>query len=70
MTVTDFEKIFNKWRKIMKDEKYVCLAGSFMFREHKMEDNKERENYQWVFEAIKTKKGCDSDLYNCAKSKN
>jgi len=66
MTVTEFEKIFNKWQNIMKGEKYVCLAGSFMFREHKIEYGKEREEYQWIFEALKTEKGCDSDLYSCS----
>ena len=68
LTVTDFEKRFNKWRNLMKGEKYICLAGSFMFRERKIEDGKEKEIYQWVFEAMKTKSGCDSYLYNCIET--
>lgn len=65
MTVTDFERIFNKWRAIMKNEKYVCLAGSFISREQTTLHNKNIEKSRWVFEALKTKKGCDSDLYSC-----
>lgn len=68
LTVTDFEKKFNRWRKLMHKEQYVCLAGSFMFREHKIDNGKEREIYQWNFEALKTKSGCDSYLYSCIEN--
>ncbi len=64
-SVADFEKRFNKWRKIMKGEKYVCLAGDFVNFEHKKENGIERDVYNWIFEKIKTKKGCDSYLHSC-----
>jgi len=65
LSITDFEKRFNKWQKIMKDEKYVCLAGDFVNYEHKNENGIERDVYGWIFEKIKTKKGCDSYLHSC-----
>jgi hypothetical protein len=63
--VMEFEKRFNKWQKIMKNEKYICLAGSFMFRENEVENGKVRERYAWVFEKMKTKQGCDSYFDSC-----
>jgi hypothetical protein len=54
------EEIFHKWQKLMKNEKFVCLAGSLGRTEEKMSNNKRYITYFWVFEKIKTKKGCDS----------
>jgi len=64
-SIVDFEKRFNKWRKIMKGEKYVCLAGNFVNHEHKHVNGIERDVYGWIFEKIKTQKGCDSYLHSC-----
>lgn len=63
--VMDFEKRFNKWQKIMKNENHVCLAGSFTSLEHELENAKVREIYQWTFEKMKTKRGCDSYFDSC-----
>ncbi len=68
LAVKDFQKRFNLWRKIMKDQKYVCLAGEFSDRERKVENNTFNEIYSWTFEKIKTKKGCDSYFYSCHPS--
>ncbi|MHB1947984.1 MAG: hypothetical protein ACYCQI_07715 [Gammaproteobacteria bacterium] len=65
LSIIDFEKRFNKWRDIMNGEKYVCLAGDFINYEHKNENGIDRDVYGWIFEKIKTKKGCDSYLYSC-----
>ena len=65
LSITDFERRFNKWREIMKREKYVCLAGDFVNYEHKNENGIDMDIYSWLFEKIKTKKGCDSYLYSC-----
>jgi len=54
------EERFNRWLKLMKGEKYVCLAGRFGFREEKVTLGKKQQVYVWVFERMKTKKGCDS----------
>jgi hypothetical protein len=63
--VMDFEKRFNKWQKIMKNAKYVCVAGSFTRLEHKLEDSRVRAIYHWTFEKMKTPNGCDSYFGSC-----
>jgi hypothetical protein len=64
-SVVDFEKRFDKWQRIMRGAKYVCLAGEFVNYEHKNENGMERDVYGWIFEKIKTKMGCDSYFYSC-----
>jgi hypothetical protein len=59
-TVSGYEKRFDLWIKLMKGEKYVCLAGRFINRKDKVEHGKKHHIYSWVFEKLKTKKGCDS----------
>lgn len=61
-SVTDYEKKFNLWRKLMKNEKFVCLAGAFSDRERERLNGKIKETYNWIFERIKTKRGCDCYL--------
>lgn len=51
-----YEYRFKLWLKLMKNQKYVCLAGNFVNREEKANSVITR----WIFEKIKTKKGCDS----------
>ena len=58
--ISSYEEKFNLWIKLMKGEKYVCLAGSFIYREDRVVRGQEQQIYSWVFEKIKTKKGCDS----------
>lgn len=62
--VKDFQKQFNSWRKLMKNEKYVCLAGSFISRSQSMENGIKRDVSGWTFERLKTKKGCVAYLNN------
>ena len=54
------QRIFNLWHKLMKGEKYVCLAGSFDKIEQKIQNGEAQEIYSWTFDKIKTKKDCDS----------
>lgn len=56
--VKDFQKQFNSWRKLMKGEKYVCLAGSFISRSQSTENGINQDVSSWTFERLKTKKGC------------
>lgn len=60
LVIDDEEIIFKKWQKLMKNEKYVCLAGSMGRAEKKIKKNKLHIKYAWIFEKIKTLKGCDS----------
>lgn len=41
------------------------MAGDFINYEHKNENGIDIDIYGWLFEKIKTKKGCDSYLYSC-----
>ncbi|MDP1614812.1 MAG: hypothetical protein Q8L68_03355 [Methylococcales bacterium] len=62
--VDEEEEIFHRWQKLMKNEKYVCLAGSIGRAEEKITNNKRSITYFWIFERIKTKKGCDAYFQN------
>lgn len=59
-TVGEFQKDFNRWRKLMKGEKYVCLGGHFVDYEKTKDHGVAVETYGWIFDKIKTKKGCYS----------
>lgn len=60
-----YEKEFHTWHKLMRGEKYVCLAGSFDDKKQKIENGKTILVYSWTFDKIKTKKGCDGYWNNC-----
>lgn len=55
-----FEKKFRLWHKLMLNQKYICIAGSFDSKEETVENGTLREVYFWTFDKIKTKKGSDS----------
>lgn len=55
-----YEKSFNLWIKLMKGEKYVCLAGNFIDSEDRTLHGQKQKIYSWVFDKVKTKKGSDS----------
>lgn len=56
--VKDFQKEFTHWRNLMKGEKYVCIAGHFLDHSETIKNGAKRETYGWIFERLKTKKGC------------
>lgn len=58
--LSTYEKRFNLWIKLMKGEKYVCIAGRFFTCKDKVMSGRNWQVCEWVFEKIKTKKGCDS----------
>ena len=58
--VSGYEERFNLWIRLMKDQKYVCFSGGFFGKEDSMINGKKQKTYSWVFDKIKTKKGCDS----------
>jgi hypothetical protein len=67
-TVSDFQKDFNHWRNLMKEEKNVCLGGSFVEHKKWVENDKTKETYEWIFDKIKTKKGCDGYFDDCNRT--
>jgi hypothetical protein len=50
------EDRFNQYVKVMQAEKYVCIAGNFIETEGK--------TVYWIFEKVKTKKGCEAYFEN------
>jgi len=66
--LTGTKQRFDRFIKIMRGEKYVCLAGSFFLRETRTRHEQKQQVYFWTFEKLKTKKGCDSyfEPVNCS----
>jgi hypothetical protein len=62
--ISNYEEVFHRWQKLMKNQSYVCLGGRFGGYEEKTEKGQRQKIYSWTFERIKTKKGCDSYFQN------
>jgi len=58
--VSGNEKNFNRYQRIMRGQKYICLEGTYFFYKDTVTDGKKRRIYYWTFEKMKTKKGCES----------
>lgn len=58
--ISAYHEIFMRWEKLMKAEKYVCLAGEFINHEEKMIDGDKIEENSWTYDKMKTKKGSNS----------
>ncbi|HVE44861.1 MAG TPA: hypothetical protein VNC84_06985 [Gammaproteobacteria bacterium] len=64
-----YEKELHQWHKLMKGEKYVCLSGNFVAVTPRTINGRTISEYGWIFDKIKTKKGCSSYWWNsCALS--
>ncbi|OGT35609.1 MAG: hypothetical protein A3F11_00275 [Gammaproteobacteria bacterium RIFCSPHIGHO2_12_FULL_37_14] len=48
------------WKRLMKNQQYVCVGGAFAGTRTKIVNGKEITEHGWIFENLKTKKGCDS----------
>lgn len=46
------------WRKLMKNQKYVCIHGSYVGSNEELYNGKKQPVMGWVFNKLKTKKGC------------
>jgi len=44
----------------MKDPQFVCIGGYFVRANEKISNGKKISEQLWVFENLKTKRGCDS----------
>ena len=49
-----------RWQKLMEDQKFVCIGGYFVRTNEKNLNGRKISEQLWVFENLKTKKGCDS----------
>ena len=48
------------WKNLMKNQKYVCIGGAFAGTHEKIINGKKITEHGWIYENLKTKKGCDS----------
>lgn len=53
------EKV-TRWKKILKNQEYVCIGGAFAGTYKKTKNGNEIIEHGWIFENLKTKQGCDS----------
>ncbi len=53
------EKI-TAWNRLMTNEKYVCIGGAFTGTHKNYVNGKEIIEHGWIYENLKTNKGCDS----------
>jgi hypothetical protein len=53
------EKV-KRWKQLMKNQQYVCIGGIFAGTHEMIENGKKITRHGWVYENLKTKKGCDS----------
>lgn len=61
-------KDFKRFHQLMKNEKYVCLAGNYVGLEKYENHGFKQEEYGWIFDKIKTKKGCASYFGDCDRT--
>ncbi|MBP9722128.1 MAG: hypothetical protein KBD64_03100 [Gammaproteobacteria bacterium] len=54
------------WEKLIKNQKYVCIHGHFIHKKTTQLNSKEPLIYDWIFNKLKTKKGC-SGYFGCNK---
>lgn len=48
------------WKRLMKNEKNVCIGGAFAGTRKRIVDGKKIIEHGWIYENLKTNKGCDS----------
>jgi hypothetical protein len=65
LPVDDCKDKQDLWRRLMRDEKYVCVGGGFVDYEEHVKRGTKQQIYGWIFDRIKTKKGCDAYHANC-----
>lgn len=53
------EKVFT-WKHLLKNQQYACIGGTYVSTHKKIKDRQEITEHGWIFENLKTKKGCDS----------
>ncbi len=53
------EKV-STWKHLIKNQQYTCIGGIYVSTHRKIKDGQEVTEHGWIFENLKTKKGCDS----------
>ena len=62
--VSDNEKQFNHFQKLVNKQNYICLEGAYFYYKDKIIDGKKERIHYWTFEKLKTKRGCASYFLN------
>jgi hypothetical protein len=61
-----FEEWSQEWLALMKNETYTCIGGHFVDEERRFNFLAVKKPTQhWIFERIKTKKGCSDRIFEC-----
>lgn len=55
--ISAYHDIFMQWEKLMKGERYICLAGEFSRHEEKMNNETRTEENSWIYDGMRTNKG-------------
>jgi len=58
--ISVYQDRLRRWKKLMHHESYTCLSGEYGGREMITKNANHQTVYSWVFDRIKTSKGCDS----------
>jgi hypothetical protein len=63
--VNDCRDMQNLWASLMKNQKHVCIGGSYVDQHERAFKGKKQQIYGWVFDRMKTKKGCGAYFKTC-----
>lgn len=56
--LSSYHQLFNRFEKLMKRERHVCLVGDFgKIREQFAPNGEKIKTYGWILKNLKTKKG-------------
>jgi hypothetical protein len=68
MGVTYCKKTSELWKKLLHDQEYVCINGSYASNEDESYHGKKQRVYGWVFNKLKTANGCHnySERHDCS----
>ena len=60
MGVTYCKETSEIWKKLLDNQEYVCINGSYASNEDKLYHGKKQRVFGWVFNKLKTMNGCDN----------
>lgn len=66
LTIDRRNKFINSFRRLIKNQTHVCIHGHFVSNEIELFNGKQQQVYGWVFNKLKTKKGCNG-YFGCNK---
>jgi hypothetical protein len=58
MGVTYCKETSEIWKKLLRNQEYVCINGSYASNEDKLYHGKKQRVFGWVFNKLKTINGC------------